>query len=85
MKVKKIKWIIKWLHGEEPIQPKSRLEGLAAMYKEFTDPKSFVAHKLVSEILRHQIPYEVSNCQYGLRSDELKKGIKQYMMKHPNF
>ena len=61
------------------------MEGLAAMYKEFTNPKWFAAHNLLSEILRQQIPYEVLDCQYGLGSDELKKGIKQYMKKHPNF
>ena len=55
------------------------------MYKEFTEAKWFDAHNLLSEILRQQIPFEVSDCQYELGSDELKKGIKQYMKKHPNF
>ena len=46
------------------------------MYKEFTEAKWFDAHNLLSEILRQQILYEVLDCQYGLGSDELKKGIK---------
>ena len=43
------------------------------MYKEFTDPKWFVIHNLLYEILRQQIPYEVAECTYGLGSDKLKK------------
>ena len=58
---------------------------MADMYKEFTDPKWFAAYNLCYEILRQQISYEVSDCQHGLGSDELKEGIKQYMKKHPNF
>ena len=65
--------------------PKSKVGGLAGIYKEFTDPKWFTAHNLLSEILRQQIPQEVTDYTYGLGSDELKKGIKQYKKKHPNF
>ena len=61
------------------------MEGLAGMYKEFTDPKWFVAHNTLSEILRQQIPQEISDCNYRLGSDELKKEIKQFKKKHPNF
>ena len=61
------------------------MEKTTAMYKDFTDPKWFAAHNLLCEILSQQIPYEVLDCQYGLGLDKLKKGIKQYMKKHPNF
>ena len=71
--------------GKKISQPKRRLERTAITYKDFSDPEWSAAHYLLSEILRQQIPYEVSNFQYGLGSDELKKGIKQYMKKHPNF
>ena len=55
------------------------------MYKDFSDPKWPAAHNLLSKILRQQIPFQVSECQYSLGSDELNKEIKQYMRKHPNF
>ena len=55
------------------------------MHKEFTDPKWFAAHNILSEILKMQIPQEVSDYQYRLGSGELKKGIKQFKKKHPNF
>ena len=55
------------------------------MYKEFTDPKWFATHNLLSEILRQQIPQEIVKFTYGLGSDELKNGIKQFKKKHPNF
>ena len=71
--------------GHEIVQPKSRLERLAAMHNEFTDPKWFAVHNTLFEILKKQISQEVSYYQYGLRSDELKKGIKQFKKKHPNF
>ena len=54
-------------------------------YQDFTDPKWFAAHNTLSEILRQQIPYEVSICTHGLGSDGLKKAMKEYMKKHPNF
>ena len=71
--------------GHEIVQPKNRLERLAAMHNKFTGPKWFAAHNTLSEILNKQIPQEVSDYQYGLGSDELKKGIKQFKKKHPNF
>ena len=46
------------------------------MYKHFTEAKWFNAHNLLSEILRQQISFEVSDYQYGLGLDKLKKGIK---------
>ena len=54
-------------------------------YQDFTDGKWFAAHNLLSQILKQLIPFLVSACQYGLGSDELKKAIKEYMKKHPNF
>ena len=59
--------------GHKISQPKNRLKRTAITYKDFSDPKWFTAHNLVSEILRHQIPYEVSICQYGLGSNDWKK------------
>ena len=63
----------------------SRLERRAITYKDFTDPKWSATHNLLSEILRQKIAFSVSECQYGLGLDELKKAMKEYMMKHPNF
>ena len=71
--------------GHNISQPKSRPERRAIMYQDFIDPKWPATHNLLSEILRQQITFPVSECQYGLGSDELKKGIKQYVRKHPNF
>ena len=71
--------------GHKISQSKSRPEKRAITYQDFIDPKWSAAHNLLSEILRRQIPYLVSEYQYGLGSDELKKAIKEYMKKHPNF
>ena len=71
--------------GHNISQPKSIPERRAITYQDFIDPKWSTAHNLLSEILRQQIIFLVSECQYGLGSDELNKGIKQYMRKHPNF
>ena len=62
-------------------RPKSR----RITYSDFINPKWSVAHNKLSEILRRQIPFEVSICRYGLGSDLQKKAIKEYMKKHPNF
>ena len=64
---------------------KTRLEKSANLYTQFSDPKWFGADNILSEILKRQIPQEVLVNQYGLGSDELKKGIKQLKKKHPNF
>ena len=48
------------------------MKGLKDMCKEFTKAKWFATYNLLSEILRQQIPYEVSDCQYGLGSDKLR-------------
>ena len=66
---------------ESQSRPKSR----RITYKDFTHPKWFAAHNQLSQILRQQIPFEVSTCRYGLGSDLQKKAIKEYMKKHPNF
>ena len=71
--------------GHKVNQPKSSLKGLKDMHKKFTNPKWFAAHNLLSGILKRQIPQEVVDYTYGRGSDELKKGIKQFMNKHPNF
>ena len=63
----------------------SKPEKRAIKYKDFTDSKWFAARNLLSEILRQQIPYQVSEFTYGLGSDELKKATNEYMKKHPNF
>ena len=64
-------------------QRMSRLKKIT--YKDFFDPKWFAAHNMLSKILKQHIPFPVLECQYELGSDELKKGIKEYMKKHPNF
>ena len=57
-----------------PLQSKPKKRAIA--YKDFTDPKWSAARNLLSEILRRQIPYQVSECTYGLESDELRKARK---------
>ena len=64
---------------------KTRQEKIADQYAEFFDPKQFAAHNTLTEILNRQIPQEVSEYQYGLGLYELKKGIKYFKKKHPNF
>ena len=64
---------------------KTREEKIVDQYAKFSDPRWFTTHNTLTEILNRQIPQEVSEYQYGLRSDELKKGIKQFKKKHPNF
>ena len=71
--------------GHKISQIKSRPEKRAITYKDFIDPKWPTAHNLLSEILRWQIPYPVSEYQYSLGSDELKKATKEYMKQYPNF
>ena len=63
----------------------SRPERRRITYKDFTDSKWPAAHNKLSEILRQQIPFEVSIYRHGLGSDGLKKAIKEHMKKHPNF
>ena len=67
------------------LERQSRPERRRITYKDFTDSKWSAAYNMLSEILRRQIPYKVSICRYGLGSDELKKAMKEYMKKHPNF
>ena len=55
------------------------------MHSKFTNPKWFAPHNTLFEILNKQICQEVSDYQYGLGSGKLKKGIKQFKKKHPNF
>ena len=57
-------------------------ERKAITYQDFIDPKWSAAHNLLSEILRRQIPYQVSECAYGLGSNELRKVRNEYMKKH---
>ena len=65
--------------GREINLLQSRPEKRAIKYKDFIDSKWFAAHDLLSEILRQQIRYQVSEFTYGIGSDELKsnKGVHE--------
>ena len=64
---------------------KTEREKTMDQYSKFSNRKWFKAHNILSEILECQIPQEVAVNQYGLGSDELRRGIKQFKRRHPNF
>ena len=64
---------------------KSSLKRITAQYAQFSSSKWSATHNTLSEILNNQIPYEVQEGRYGLRSKKPKKEIDKYIRNHPNF